>query len=68
MQKQKEYAMLILSMRMKDELFNSRFTEFDKAIYSKMLSEINAALGTAFTTHAELASLKIPGAGEIVKK
>lgn len=68
MQEQKEYAMLILSMRMKEELFNSRFAEFDKAIYSKMLSEINAALGTAFTTHAELASLKIPGAREIVKK
>ncbi len=68
MRSDKENAMLILSMRMKEELSDPGFTKSDKAIYSKMLGEINAALGTAFTTHAELASLKIPGAGEIVKK
>ena len=65
---EREKAYLLLSMRMKDELRGSKHSPEDRKILNMLLDEINALHGTSFCTLAELASLRIPGAGKIVAK
>lgn len=64
----REKAGLILSMRMNDELLDPPYPVEDHKILDLLLDEINSIHGTSFSTHVELASLRIPGAGEIVAK
>lgn len=65
---EREKAGIILSMRMNDELLNPPYPIEDLKILNLLLDEINDLYDTSFCTYAELASLKIPGAGKIVAK